>query len=257
MKYLNLFVDESGQSNPMTANSGVYVLSGCVIDNIARDELKTLSNQVKYKFWERTDVVLHSREIGRKEGDFTILKDPGVQKSFERNLFRILNFGGYRMFFVLVDLNKAKKQNWKEGKIYQETTRIIVKNFILALLAIGNCRGRIVIESATSKKDLYYHDAVNYYLSGGISSVGADYKDVQKVLTEISFVTKKNHDIEEQLADLLAYGARLKFEKRKLTSTYETSMLSVVNSKIFAVAPGTGAKKSKFHSKIDSFKILP
>lgn len=257
MKHLNLFVDESGQSNPMAKNSGVYVLSGCVIDNIARDELKILSNQVKYKFWERTDVVLHSREIGRKEGDFSILKDSVIKKSFEKNLFRVLNFGGYRMFFVLVDLVEAKNQNWKEEKIYQETTRIIVKNFILALLAIGNCRGRIVIESATSKKDLYYHDAVNYYLSGGISSVGANYKDVQKVLTEISFVTKKNHDIEEQLADLLAYGARLKFEKKKPINNYETNMLNVVNSKIFVVAPGTGAKKTKFHSKIDSFRILP
>jgi len=32
-------------------------------------------------------------------------------------------------------------------------------------------------------------------------------------LTEVSFVTKKNFDVEEQLADILAYGLRLKYEK--------------------------------------------
>jgi len=241
----------------MAANSGVYILSGCVIDNGARQNLKILSDQIKYKFWERTDIVFHSREIGRKEGDFAILKDNAIRKSFEKNLFRILNFGGYRMFFVLVDLVEAKKQNWKEEKIYQETTRIMVENFILSLLASGNCRGRIVVESATSKKDFYFHDSANYFLSGGIPKLGANYEDIQKVLTELSFVTKKNHDIEEQIADLLAYGARLKFEKSKSKDSYIKNIIGVVNTKLFTISPGTGAKKTKFYSKIDGFKILP
>lgn len=257
MKNLCLFIDESGQANPKTTNSGVYILSGCMADNMARTDLRTISDQIKFKYWEKTDIVFHSREIGRKEGNFTILKDQNIQRSFEKNLFSVLNKGGYKMFFVLVDLKEAKKKNWNETKVYEETANYIVKNFILALLAEGNCRGRIVIESATSKKDFYYHKAASYFLSGGLPQAKVNYKRVQEVLTEVSFVTKKNHDIEEQIADLLAYGARLKFNKTKPQNDYEKKLLKVINSKLFVMHPNTGVKKKKFHSLIESFKVLP
>lgn len=257
MKTLCLFIDESGQSNPQAFNSGLYILSGCMIDDHARTELKTFADQIKFKYWEKTNIVFHSREIGRKEDVFAILKDQKLQASFEKNLFHMLNRGGYRMFFVAVDLNAAKKKNWNETKLYEETANHIVKNFILALLAEKNCRGRIVIESATSKKDFFFHKAASYFLSGGLPQVKVDYKKVQDVLTEISFVTKKNHDIEEQIADLLAYGARLKFEKTKPRNDYEKKLLNVVETKLFAMHPNTNVKKKKFHSLIESFKRIP
>ncbi len=257
MRNLSLFIDESGQANPKAPNSGVYILSGCMVDNDTRNELEILANQVKFKYWDRTDIVFHSREIDRKEGEFNILKDPVVQRSFEKNLFRLLNHGGYKTFFVLVDLNKAKSKNWNEEKVYKETTNIMMRNFILALLSEGNCRGRVVIESATSKKDFYFHKAASYFLSGGLPQVKVSYKKVQNILTEISYVTKKNHDIEEQIADLLAYGARLKFEKRTPNNNYEKNILKLVNSKRFIMHPNTGNKKKKYQSLIESFKILP
>jgi hypothetical protein len=61
-------------------------------------------------------------------------------------------------------------------------------------------------------------------------------------------VTKRNHDIEEQIADLLAYVARLKYLNslgRKITnSNYDKMILSVLGSKIFLVP--SNAKKTKF-----------
>lgn len=257
MKYLNLFIDESGQSNPKAPNSGVYILSGCMIDSQAREELKIHADQIKFKYWDKTNIIFHSREIGRKEGNFTILKDPKIQTSFELNLFQLLNAENYRMFFVTVDLAKAKKKNWSEEKVYQETSRLMVKNYILALLTAGNCRGRIIIESATSKKDFYFHKALSYYLSGGLQEVKISFQVVQNLLTEISFVTKKNHDIEEQIADLLAYGARLKFEGKQGTTSYDRRLLKTVKSKLFVTNSNAGAKKKKFYAIIETFKVLP
>jgi hypothetical protein len=85
------------------------------------------------------------------------------------------------------------------------------------------------------------------------------YSDVQEVLTEISFVTKKNFDIEEQIADLLAYGAKLKFSNKptKVLSDYDKGILKIINQKLFWVHPKTGERKKKFYSQIASFKILP
>lgn len=67
-----------------------------------------------------------------------------------------------------------------------------------------------MVESATSERDFIFHKIVSNYLSNGIRDLNITYEQVQSVLTEISFVTKKNFDIEEQIADLFAYAAKQK-----------------------------------------------
>jgi len=258
MKFINLFIDELGSANPKATNSKVYILSGIMVTSQAREEMKIKSDQIKFKYWNRTDVVFHSREIGRKEGDFSLLKDEKVQKSFIKDIFNLLDNSNFQLFGVVVDKAKIPK-NWNEKLLYKKTAEILIRNFILALLAQQKCRGRLIVESATAEKDIYYHKAAGFFLSNGFRNLKIDYKEVQNVLTEISFVTKKNYDIEEQIADLLAYGLRKKHEKTKvnLLSDYEKRLLKVVDQKLFKMHPNTTGKKKKLYSEIESYKIVP
>lgn len=173
-------------------------------------------------------------------------------------LFNFLAGASYQFFAVVVDNQAVAKLNWNHKKVYKKTTDIMVRNFILSLLATKS-RGRLVIESATAEKDFYFHKAASYYLAKGIPKLNISYLDVQSVLTEISFVTKKNFDIEEQVADLLAYGAKVKFLKKPNNdlSDYDRKILKIVNQKLFTLHPQTGVKKKRFYSKIESFKVLP
>jgi len=97
------------------------------------------------------------------------------------------------------------------------------------------------------------------FFSNGFRELRVSYKQVQDVLAEISFVTKKNFNIEEQIADILAYGLKLKYEMRKSSqlAVYEKSLIKVVNNKLFSINPKTGDKKKKFYSRIESFKVIP
>lgn len=259
MKFLNLFIDESGQANPKSKDSPCYILCGCIVNEECRNYLKIRADQIKFKYWGNTSIVFHSREIGRKVDDFENLRDQDTWKSFQQDLFRFLSSGGFQIFIVVIDKIKAVKRNWNEVKVYKESADLMVKNFVLSLLAFQRNKGRLVVESATSQKDFLYHKAVGYYLSNGIKELKVPYSDVQNVLTEISFVTKKNHDIEEQIADLMTYAARLKFLKKKPEDLdeYERRIMAILDSKLFSINPNTGERKKKFHSKIDSFKILP
>lgn len=258
MKLNNFFIDELGSASPKASNSTLYILSGIMVTHQNKDELKIKADQIKFKYWGRTDIVFHSREMGRAEGDFDILKNAQTKSNFEKDLLKFLNNGVFNLFATIVDKNKIPK-NWIDKTIYKKTADSLIKNFILALLAQTSIKGRLVVESATAEKDFYYHKAAGYYLSNGIKELGITYNDVQEVLTEVSFVSKKNEDIEEQIADLLAYGIRLKYEKRKQTSLsdYEKRIINVVSNKLFTVNPNTGSKKKKFYSQINSFKILP
>ncbi len=257
MKNLTLFIDESGIANPKVKESPAYVLSGCVVNKEWQETLKTKSDHIKFKYWGKTNIVFHSKEIARAEGVFKILKEEKVKSNFIEDLFIFLRSTPYYMFFVVVDKEKALKLNWDDNKVYRETARIMVKNFILSLLAQENTKGRLVAESATSIKDFSFHKEANYFLSNGLPDLKVSYKQVQDVLTEVSFVTKKNYDIEEQIADLLAYGAKLKFLKKDHKDLYDKEIIRIMNSKLFKMNPAVGEKKKKYQSKIESFKIIP
>ncbi|OGJ22611.1 MAG: hypothetical protein A2804_03515 [Candidatus Pacebacteria bacterium RIFCSPHIGHO2_01_FULL_46_10] len=259
MRSVCLFIDESGDANPRVTSSPVYILAGCMIDDENRQKLKIGADQIKFKYWSRTDIVFHSREIGRKEGDFKIFADRSTLLEFQKDLFTLLHSHWFQMFFVLVDKKGARKNNWNHQKTYEETARRIVRNFILSLLAQENVKGRLIVESATSEKDFYFHKAVSHYLSQGLPELGISFEYVQHILTEVSFVTKKNHDIEEQVADVLAYGAKLRFlgKKEANMTSYEKGIIKVLKAKLFRMDPNTGEKKKKYYSHIDSFNTIP
>lgn len=258
MKLLNYFIDELGSANPKSVHSKLYILSGILVSAYACEALKIKADQIKFKYWNRTNVIFHSREIGRKEGNFNILKNNEINQNFTRDLMRFLDQSNFQLFGVIVDKSKLPK-NWNEKTLYKKTSLIMIKNFICALLAQDNVRGRLIIESATAEKDFYYHKTVGYFLSNGFKELKISYQHVQNVLTEISYVTKKNFDIEEQLADILAYGLRVKYvshEKKDLPN-YEKELAKIVNKKLFSMHPNTGMKKKRLYSQIKSFALIP
>lgn len=257
IRNLCLFIDESGVANPKVVQSPVYILAGCSVTDQSRQKLKIEADQIKFKYWGRTDVVFHSKEMSRKEGEFELFKDVKVWHEFQKDLFSYLANNIYQLFFVIVDKEKAKIQNWAEISVYRETANLMVRNFILSLIAQGDCRGRLVVESATSEKDFCFHQSARLFLSRGIQDVEINFTQVQNVLTEISFVTKKNFDIEEQIADLLAYAAKLKYTEKKNLDSYEKRIIKIMISKLYRMNPNTGTVKQRYYSKINGIEVLP
>ena len=159
---------------------------------------------------------------------------------------------------MALDKNKSLTQNWTTDKNYEETANRLIKNFILSLLANGS-KGRLVVESATSKRDFIFHKIASNFLSNGMPSLNVKSEEIQDVLTEISFVTKKNLDIEEQIAYILVYGAKLKLLGKKVVNPtdYDKNVIRIMNQKLFKMDPKTGLKKKKYYSEMKSFEILP
>jgi len=75
MKNYNLFIDELGNANPLNTSSPVYILCGIIVSGQNREKLKIHADQIKFKYWGNTNIVFHSREIGRSEGDFQNLSN--------------------------------------------------------------------------------------------------------------------------------------------------------------------------------------
>jgi len=259
-EHYRLYIDELGTASPKDTTSEMYILSGCSVNKKDCEDLKIRADQIKFKYWGRTDVVFHSREIGRKENDFTILKDAKIFKEFTSDLNTFLFHSKIKMFFIIVDKAKARTAGWDDIKVHKDTTAFLIRNFLIILLT-GDSRGEIVVESSSVSKDVHLLDSLNFFLGAGIKNLGVGYEKVQDTLTSVSFVTKRNHDIEEQIADLFAYAAKIKYQssitKSKPKDDYEKMIVGLLEKKIFSVPTGTGSIKAKFFKEVEPFLVLP
>lgn len=263
MKKYTLFIDESGNLDLKNKISRYYILCGCAIAQGKQTDLKTYADQIKFKYWGRTDIVFHSREIKRNEGDFFIFKDkPELKNLFMADLLDFLSKAQIIIFPIVVDKASAVDAGWDYIKVIKETSRQIMLNFINLLLTMPNVYGHIIIESAHSDKDRYYLNSFSEFLSPECKDLQVDYKQMQKTLTSLSFVTKNNHDIEEQLADLFAYSATCMYlaDYRKKVFTkdsYEDQMVKILEKKLFIKPTNSSKAKMEHFKEIDSFCVLP
>ena len=102
---------------------------------------------------------------------------------------------------------------------------------------------------------------MGHFLAEGIKELNVDYKKVQETITSISFVTKNNFDIEEQISDLFAYAAKCKYLKKLGKKTkngeYEKMMVELFEEKIFKNPSSAKDKKMKYFKEVNPFYILP
>jgi hypothetical protein len=234
MSTTHLYLDESG-SPDTNDRSQNYTLCGIIVNEYQSEKMKIQADQIKFKYWNHTDIVFHSAEIGAETGDYVILKNPTIKKDFLRDILTFLNYCEYRCIVISIDKQKAIAKGWNSEKIRDYASDKMIECFI-EFLAQKKLNGNICLESA-GKRDFSFYNRYSYYLSHGLDSLNLSHSDVKKLLTSISFVSKKNHDIETQVADLFAYPATchfLSFEGIKpiIRGSYEEKMCNTLNSKI-------------------------
>lgn len=248
-----LYLDESGTPGLGNYNSKFpyFVLSGFVVNEEQSRKLKIKADQVKFKYWGRTNIVFHSREIGRRENDFSVLKDPVVEQNFHKDLSQLFVNNGGKSIVAIINKDKAKKLGWKEGDVYKKTSSAMLEFFIEYLNAKGNS-GQIIIESAGTQKDILFYKEYIYFLANGMPNLSLTHQKMKHIITSISFVSKNNQDIEAQMADLLAYPAGYRCltsdgSKTMIPNSYEDNMCKILNEKILKIIYGsTGVTKNGF-----------
>lgn len=263
MRRYDLFIDESGNVNPVDKASDVYILCGCAVEQEQQQQLKIYADKIKYKYWGNQRVGFHSRDIGKKSAQFAIFqKNTRLYESFLNDLFSFLKIGSFTVFVIVCDKEIARAKGWNTNKVIKETAHWLFYHYIVWLLGFKNERGRVAVESATAEKDKYYLNEFSYFLSPGCTELSVDYMKVRSVLTSLSFVTKHNSDIEEEIADIFAYAAKCKYYRQSgkatyKTGTYEDRMIRVLDNKLFQKPKFAREEKMKFFETIEPFCLVP
>lgn len=262
MKIHHLYIDELGNPNPSSTAHKYFILSACSIPDGARESAKRHAGYIKFKYWGLggNELVLHSAEIGRKSGAFAIFKnDPVRYGDFLNDLLDFLKSHPITLFVNVTDHTVAKVKNWDTKTVLAKSSNHIVGSFVRYVVG---CRtnGKIVIESATDEQNNFFLKAFTYHLAPNAIK-GIKYQVIQEALTSMSVVTKNNHDIEEQIADLFAYAAKCKYERDQLgislqPASYEARLVSLLEKRLYRLPRTISPTKRMILSKVESYKIL-
>lgn len=264
MKHFKLFIDESGHPH---ANhpSQYFVLVGCIIEDVRQEALKLHADQIKFKYWDKTDIVFHSEEIGKKVGDFKqFAVDAVLAERFEGQLLQYLGAAPILVAAAVVNKTDAFAQGWKEETIIRKASESLVLDFLAFLYGNdGGSRGRVVYESSGFQRDAQYLKAFNRYLDPSWEKLHPEFSAVREHLTSITFANKLNHDMEMQLADLFSYATICKFQRdnkiRKFArGSYEEKLILILEKKTLRMPTGIrDVLKKKYYSKIQGVGYFP
>ena len=171
-------------------------------------------------------------------GDFSLLNNPIIKKDFHKDLICFLNSGGYKVIIVSVNKEKASMEGWDSQKIQNVAFDSMIE-FFIEFLASQQLKGQVLMESSGGK-DSSFHRRYISYLSHGLPRISLLGSDIKELLTSISFVSKKNQDIETQLADLFAYPATRKFLHTEgiqslVVGSYEEKVTNILSIKLVKI----------------------
>lgn len=273
----NLFIDESGKphlkSTIANQQQPYFSLAGVIVHDHTKQALKIKADQIKFKYWGNTDVVFHANDIRMRTGDFSIFNQSNSKftiSDFYSDFINLLN-GSYKIGVVCINKNnyinqnppvsnalnqyiKTRAKGWKvmidgvEKDLMEKASTQLLNMYLYYLNTKKEMPGEVIMESSDRIQDIEIYSSYNKLLTRGFAPFAMSAFDVRKKLTGISFVTKNNHDIESQLADIAAHYMNIEAKimdsiLKNYPSPTDAQIINVLKGKTFLFNGSNGTKR--------------
>lgn len=210
-----LYVDEVGSSGTkgnIHPNERFLSLTGVIIDlsyvnTIIFPQLEELKR--KY-FGSHADnpVVLHRKELVNQKYPFNALKDPKIEKQFNKELLSYFIKWEYKVITVVID--KQEHHNlyttWQYDP-YHYCMAVLLERFVF-FLEENNCVGDVMAESRGGSEDRRLKKSFRNLWENGTDHINFDRIQSQLTSKELKVKPKLNNISGLQLADLIAHPSR-------------------------------------------------
>ena len=207
MKNYYLFLDESGHHGLKTINQEfpILLLCGCVIEKEYYEKVFTRKiNDLKKKFFKKTDVILHSRDIRKWQNDFKLLGDPKIRSEFYSNLDKLISQTEFTVIASAVLKNKLIEQYGPQANNpYDLSLTFILERTVFLTDRFDCSKVEVIAEARGKNEDAKLHNQYQIIISNGTQYVKSE--RFVKRLTDIDFRKKEENIAGTQLCDLVAY----------------------------------------------------
>lgn len=206
-----LFIDECGDHNLAKYDPGfpVFTLCGILVSRQNLNALTKAFEELKMKIFGNRDVVIHSVDIRKWRGPFSVLADEALRVKFFEGIERILSQNNA---YVIVSCTILKEQlnkfcvRGEEDDVYGLSLSYLIERSIFCVDNENTDKKpeiSIVVERRGRNED---NKLLNYY--NGLRNRGTKWVIADRLRARISdfgFKNKKDNIIGLQIADLIAY----------------------------------------------------
>ena len=243
-----LYVDEVGNDNIVSESERYLSLTGITTkvhghDTQIHPEIETLKNELFGHNPPQYPVILHRREIIRKEKPFDNLQDQATNAIWESRILELIEKLPYIANTVLIDKHEHGRRygNWQYNP-YHYCMLALVERYVLWLNR-HNLTGDVLAESRSKKEDKALKSAFRFLYENGTPNILVG--TIQRCLTsrEIKLQPKSANICGLQLVDMIANPSHqlLKCSLRQETmkAPFATRVVEVLKQHRYARNPKT------------------
>lgn len=152
-----IYVDESGDHSLTEVNPDfpMFVLAFCIfkISDYTSSIVPSLQD-LKFEFFGHDMVVLHEREIRKREGQFSILFDQSVRSRFFESLNSAIENAVFKVVACVIDKVKYRKTGYVNDSPYRVAMEFGLERVFFELQSRGQSGRKtfVIFESRGKKK---------------------------------------------------------------------------------------------------------
>ena len=235
MKEYYLFLDESGHHGLKTINQEfpILLLCGCLMEKEYYEKVFVLEiKKLKQKFFNRADIIFHSRDIRKWQNDFKVLGDPKIRSDFYNDLDKLISQTDFTVISSAVLKDKLIQQYGPQANNPYDLSLTFVLERSVFLTDRFNCdKVEVIAEARGKNEDSKLHDQYQVIVSNGTPYVKP--QRFAERLKDIDFRKKRENIAGTQLCDLVVYP----LANYVLYPSRENIAFKVINSKMYRQFP--------------------
>jgi hypothetical protein len=109
---LIVYVDESGDHGPVSAEFPLFVLAFCIFDKHEyANTVTSYMHRLKFKHFGHDAVVMHERDIRKSTGPFTLLINPALRGAFLTDISVLIEKSPFVLIAAMIDKAKLTAQH--------------------------------------------------------------------------------------------------------------------------------------------------
>lgn len=212
MRYI-MFLDESGDNNlrNIIHDYPIFVLGGIIAEEQHYNRtIRPSVIQFKDNFFG-SGIILHTREIKRNIGRFSILKDSVTRKKFYQDINLLIDQENFYTIAGIIDKQQFVSRYIDPYDPYRLLLEFLLERFFLFLQG-NNARGDVVVESRGAHLDTQIKVAFDNLLKKGNKYIK---NFALYINTPLQIEKKAPDNIGLQIADLVVTPIGRNFLKKK------------------------------------------
>jgi hypothetical protein len=201
-----VYMDETGDHSltKIDNNFPVFCLTLLAFDQANYIETAIpLATKLKFDYWGHENVILHSRDIRKAQGDFGFLTDVSKRLVFYERINRLMLETDYNIICSVIDKKKLIKRYTVPHNPYELSLKFALERLLLLIESTPQHRLKVIAEARGKKED----DELRLSFLE-ITTHGTEYSSsarFRQVTFELVFVSKKTNCLGTQMADLVGY----------------------------------------------------